>query len=88
MVSCASVGEPPLTQMPPPRSLGFAPSAWPAVIVKPSRTPEAVTVAPAVTTWWLLSLETFGVPMSPERMVTCATGSRCERRVSVPTKPP
>src|SRR5262245_254551 len=46
------VGEPPLSHMPPPRSW-FAPPplACPPVIVKPSRTPESVTVPSASTTW-------------------------------------
>ena len=85
-----SFGLPPLTQRAPPRSwlLAGLPSAWPLVTVKPSITPESVTVAPAVMTWKLLSLETEGVPMSPERIVTLTAGSRSLRMVSVPSKPP
>src|SRR5262249_61259888 len=52
-IRCERVGEAPLTHMPAPRSLlaAGAPSACPAVIVKPSRTPVLVTDAAAVTTW-------------------------------------
>ena len=75
-ISLASVGLPPLSHMPAPRSLGLPPSAWPPVMVKPSSMPEVVTEASTVTTWWLLSMEEPGVPMSPERIVTFTAGSR------------
>jgi hypothetical protein len=60
-------------------------------MVKPSRTVEGNCKAPiALTTWWQLSCVVVGLPISPERMVRFATGSRSANWValSVPAKPP
>ena len=90
MMSWESDGLPLLIQMPAPRSWLEAglPSAWPPLIVKPSSTAEEEMELSVVTTWKLLSVVTPAVPTSPESVTTLASGSRCERIVSVPTKPP
>ena len=72
--------------IPPPHSKPeqLPPEALPPEIVTPSR----IALFAPVTTCWLLSLVTFGVPMSPLKIVALCFQSRWSRAVSSPAKPP